>query len=108
MDPRRHRHARNFIFVEVGGLGTAVLDLNGKADRLTDAVDDRAFDLVERTKRVDDVAADIAGSPDVVDLDLAPRTEADFDHFGEIAEVAVVEAEALGASVGRAAGPVGH
>src|SRR5690606_38307699 len=75
---------------------------------LAEAVDDRAFDLVERAERVDDVAAHVARGPDIVDLDLPARVEARLDHFGEIAEVAVIEAEALGAAARRTGGPVRH
>src|SRR5690606_37911689 len=67
----------------------------------------RPFDLVERAERVDDVAADVARSPDVVDHDL-PAVEARLDDLGEIAEVAVVEAEPLGPALVRPAAEIRH
>src|SRR5690606_2900361 len=71
VNPRRRGHPRDLILVEVRRLGPPVLDLDGEADRLAETVDDRTFHLVQRTERVDDVAAYITCRPDIVNLYLA-------------------------------------
>src|SRR5688500_5568149 len=76
LDPRRRRHARQLVLVEVARLGAAVLDLDRQRERLAETVDHRTLDLVERAERVDHVAADVAGDPHGVDLDRVARAEA--------------------------------
>ena len=52
------------------------------------------YDLVFGIDRIDDLAADIGGDPDLVDLHVARRRNRRLDDFGKIAEMAEVEGHA--------------
>ena len=47
------------------------------------------------------MAADIADRPDLVDLDCAVIRHRGLDHFGEIAEMAVIDRNAKAGSLGQ-------
>ena len=64
----------------------AAFDRDLLAQRRADAVERRALHLVLGAARVDDLAADVADDPDLVDLDVAGRRDRRLHHFGEVAE----------------------
>ena len=65
------------------------------AERRAQAVERRALHLVLGAARIDDLAADVADDPDMIELDVAGGRDGRLHHLGEIAEVAEVEGDAL-------------
>ncbi len=70
LDGGRLRHPQRREAVEIRLHHAAVLDGDLLVQRLAEAVEDRALRHVVRRGRVDDLAADVADRPDIVDLDL--------------------------------------
>jgi hypothetical protein len=59
------------------------------------------LDLVFGAAGIDDLAADIAGDPDVIECDVAGRRHRSLYDFGGITQMAGVERHALAGSLGQ-------
>src|SRR5215471_11704287 len=72
-------------------LHSAVLERDLLRHELAEAIDHGALAQAVSSTRIDNVAADIASDPDLVDLHLLVRADRDLRHFGEVARVAEME-----------------
>ena len=63
-------HAQELEAVEVALLRSPAFDRDLLLQGLSEAVEDRSLHLAHRVRRVDDLRADIAGDPDLLDVEL--------------------------------------
>ena len=91
---RRLRHAQRRIFVEIALDGAAAIDGDFAGHELAQTVNDGALDLIEGVAGIDDLATNVTGDPDFVDLQLIAGSDADLGDFCEMPQMAVVERDA--------------
>src|SRR6266850_1506694 len=96
-----HSHRR--VLVEVALDRAARVDRNFVVHHRAQAFDDAAADLIFGVDRIDDLAADIAGRPDLVDLQFIVLTYAELDHFREITPMRELESDAHAGVLGESA-----
>src|SRR5271166_172903 len=73
-------------------------------------VESRALCLILGAAGIDDLAADVADDPDMIELDVARSRDRRLHHLGEITEMAEVEGDAFAGALGKrvAMRPVGN
>ena len=79
-------------------------------ERRAEPIERRALHLVLGAAGIDDLAADVADDPDMVELDVARSRHRRLHHFGEIAEMTEIEGDAFAGARGKlvATRPVGN
>src|SRR6266850_1859847 len=87
-------HSNGRILVEIALDGAARVDGDFVVHDGAQAFDDSAADLIFGVEGIDDLAADIAGHPDLVDLHFTVLTDTELDHFCEIAAMRELESDA--------------
>jgi len=92
IDRCRLRHPEQWECVVVGFHDPAVFDSDFLIQGFSEAVDDAALHHVDCSAGVDDMAADVADCPDLIDFHLSVAGNGGFCDLGKIAEMAVVEA----------------
>src|SRR5271166_3390765 len=88
-------HAERLHRVEIGLHNAATIDSYRLTQRRAQAVEDRALHLVLGAARIDDLAADIADDPHVIQLDVTRWRYRRLHYLGEIAEMAEIEGNTL-------------
>src|SRR5580658_8829392 len=90
LDRRRLTHAQGELAVEIALHHTSVLDGKPLTQCLADAVKSGPLRLIFGVQRVDNLAADVARDPDLVDRDLATAADRSLDDLREVSEVTKV------------------
>src|SRR6185437_4680881 len=93
LDGRRLPHAQQAEGVEIPLHHPAALDGDRLVKRGAESVEYCALCLIVGARGVDDLPADIACCPDLVDLGGTIRRNACLDDFGKVTVMAVVEGE---------------
>ena len=81
------RDTNGLILMEVALDGPSLIERDFPIHHVAQALNNRALDLVQRIARVDDLAADVGGYPDLLHLDLVARIDADLGDVSEVARV---------------------
>src|SRR2546430_1660794 len=89
-------HADRGILVEIALDGAASVNGDFVGHDGAQPFDDSAADLIFSVGGIDDLAADVAGDPDFVDLDLLLGVDTEFDDFGELAAMRELEGNTHG------------
>src|SRR5207302_3153289 len=89
-------HADRRIFVEVALNSAAAVDGDFVGHDRAQPFDDSAADLIFSVDGIDDLAADVAGDPDFVDLDFLFGVDTELHDLGEIAAMRELEGNAHG------------
>src|SRR5262249_17520442 len=76
----------------------AVLDRETLMQRRAQPVQNRALRLIEGAGGIDDLPADVHGSPDLVNARYAALIDARLDHLGHVTKVAVPQRQAHAAT----------
>src|SRR5450759_718948 len=82
----RDPHGR--VVVEVALLHPAALDSDFLSHQVAQSVDHRALRLIHRVARVDDLAANVGGNPNLADLQPILLVNVYLRHFGKISQMA--------------------
>src|SRR6266478_8959938 len=90
------RQAHRRVLVEIALHGAATIDGDLVAHQVAEPFDHRALYFVERAAGIDDLAANVAGDPHLVDANLVTGREMDFGDFREVPAVAEMESHAHG------------
>src|SRR6267154_2995487 len=94
-DFRRHLvHADRGIFVEITLDGPASVDRDFVGHDGAQTLDDAAAHLIFGVERIDDLAANVAGGLDFVDLDFLPSIHTQLDDFRKITTMRKLEGNA--------------
>src|SRR5258706_9167669 len=104
---RRLRQTHRLILMEVALDGPTFVDRDLVGHEVTQSLDDGSLHLADRVTRIDDLAADIAGHPDLVHLEFLVAVNADFRDFGEVSAVAEVERHTLRRAPRKLSAPPG-
>jgi len=104
-DWRGFREPQQWERVKIGLRDATVFDSDFLMQGFGESIENRTLRHVHSGHRVDDVAADVADRPYSVDRNLAVRGHRRFYDLGEIAEMAVIEGDALACPLGKFALP---
>ena len=96
---RRLVHANQAVLVEGCLLRAAIDERRLLRHHGAHPVDDRSLHLMLGVQRVDHLAADVGGDPDLVHLHAVLRVHRDLGDLGEVAEVRVEERDAHGGAL---------